>query len=354
MQVIRQRRYDKQDVQLAWRPVEPYCVQEIQYYDLTLHNSGLEGKSDKYFVTHDNSFSLETGIMLQRRKADDTIRETEIPNGTKISPSFIDSDIVASTIPLYELTSIQARYHRIKHLLFDFSLHTPKMEKVRLRGNWINFGVLNMYNCSKLKYLDLSMNYIDQIILPQTDSNDSDNYFTYAYLGHYSNNAPAPRQVINQVCRRAYYSKVSDAAYSAVETKRLNTQTSTGTLYYDNVNYHKLLIDKGWSVEHISTEESVSFTSSNAGDATLDFMTSYHDWDLVIPAEATWLTADKGSGLPSNDVQTITLSATQNTTGSQRSTTIKLRKIKNANTTSNSNEIGTEFHYAAEITVTQP
>lgn len=342
----------------------------IPYYPITNHWAGSNGKSDRYTTNPTADFTEPYGVLLQKTESDGTIRETGIANGTKIT-NFLEGDKIHSTIPHSQIRALAIRYHNINGFEVDLNTAMPNLDKIRMRGNWTSLGHWDLSNLTKLNYFDISMCFIHTLQLPPTDENDTENYFTYAYLGHYERsdnayqvqrprpaeyeNEAAPRQVVNVLMRRAFYSNVPDATASAVETKHFNSQTSTGTLYFDGVNYHKLLIDKGWDIKHISTEEEVNFSSNAAGTATLDFMTSHHNWDLVIPTDVTWLTADKSAGSYSLDVQTITLSATANTTGAPRTATIYLRKIKEyPRTTGNSWEDGTEFHYRASITVTQP
>lgn len=342
----------------------------IPYYPVTIHWAGGNGKGDRYTTNPTAAFTESYGVMLKRTESDGTVRETDIPNNTKIT-NFLEDDVIHSTIPANQIRALAIRYHNVDRFAVDINTSMPNLDKIRMRGNWSSLGDWDLSNLTKLNYFDISMCFINTLQLPPTDENDTDNYFTYAYLGHYERsdnayqvqrprpaeyeNEAAPRQVVNTLMRRAFYSNVSDATPAAIETKHFNSQTSTGTLYYDGVNYHKLLIDKGWDIKHISTEETVDFGSSSVGTATLDFMTSHHNWDLVIPTGVDWLTADKSEGLYSNDVQTITFTATENTTGAQRSTEIYLRKIKEyPRTTGNAHEDGTEFHYRAVIIVTQP
>lgn len=479
----------------------------LTFYPLTQHSEGESGKTgNRYDLSVIDGYTPPDGVLLERKQADGTIRETGFADNVYITPSFLEGDTVASTVPLDKIKTFSGRYHNIKSLLFTPSADAPNLEYLKLRGNWANLGNLDLTNNTKLYYLDISKNYIDSISLPVTDANDTNNYFTFAYLGDYTNNAPAPRQVVNTLMRRAFYSNVSDATTTGVETKRFNSASSVGSLYYDSVNYHKLLIDKGWSIEHISTVESVTFpstvivhttteTASNistgitmdgnggvtgtgsydlavdlpidthialkedyykssssdypsgsfefkypdgyvkvkftisaangAGDlyvdgvlvndnfttyanysrkdyvwdimkdgkvlgqtvdqpititrtrtrdydviesglkyynnysfeaqATLDFMTSHHNWELEIPSGISWLSTDNLSGVASNVVQSINLTAQPNDTGASRSTPVYLKKIKEyPRTTSNAAEDGTEYHYKATINITQP
>lgn len=348
MQVIKQRYWMNPNVTLSWRAIDPYCIQDVPYYKLTEHRAGHSGKTgNRYEVWYTSGGAPEAGVLLERRKVDDTVRETSLSNNQYISPNFLEDDTVASTIPLNKLRIFKARYHNIDRLLFTPSIHAPNLEYIKLRGNYTALGDFDLTNNRKLNYLDISMCSITSIALPVTGPSDTDNYFTFAYLGHYEYSMFAPRQVVNALMRRAFYSKVSDAQAWAVETKRFNSEACTGSLYYDGVNYHKLLTDKGWRIEHISTEEVVNFSSTASETKGLDLMTTKHNWQLVIPAEGSWLTADVYDGGPLNTVQTTNLTATVNNTGAPRSVVVALRKLK-------VDEPTFEFHYSAKITITQP
>lgn len=349
MQVIKQRYWMNPNATLAWRAIGPYCIQDVPYYKLTEHRAGHSGKTgNRYEVYPTSGNTPVAGILLERRKAGDTVRETSRPNNQYITPDFLEDDTVASTIPLNKLRIFKARYHNIDRLLFTPSVHAPNLEYIKLRGNYTTLGNLDLTNNRKLNYLDISINHIDSIALPVTGPSDTDNYFTFAYLGHFEYSMFAPRQVVNALMRRAFYSKVSDATVSGTEIKHFNSDACTGSLYYDGVNYHKLLVDKGWRIDHISTEEDVNFSSSASQTKGLDLMTTKHNWQLVIPAEASsWLSADVYDGGPLNQVQTTNLTATANNTGAPRSVVVALRKLKVDQPTF-------EFHYSAKITITQP
>ena len=345
---------------LGWRPIDPYCVQDIPYYNLTRHYGGQSGNTaNKYTVNPISGYSPEAGILLERREENGTIRETGIPNSTYLSPSFKDNDIVASTIPLNKISTLKARYHMIKEILFVPSLHTPNITNFDLRGNWTELKHLDMTNCRKLQYLVTSMCYIDSIALPSTGPNDNDNYFSWGYLGHYDRSdrrQMPPIQVIDAVTKRAYYSKIADSTTSSTTVKSLADDTGNGHLLVDGINMHEQLVNnKNWVVRHLSVETfNKSFTSSAAGTLTLDFLTSHHNYDVVIE-NAPWLTCSNPTGSYSLRPQTLNFQATENTTGSSRSTVIKLRKIKEyPRTVSRANEHNTEFHHAAYITITQP
>lgn len=134
------------------------------------------------------------------------------------------------------------------------------------------------------------------------------------------------------------------------------TDTGNGTLVINGINMHYDLVNsKNWNVNHLSVEGfSKSFSSSAAGSLSLDFMTSHHNYNIVIE-NATWLTCTNPTGNYSLEVQTLNFTATDNNTGSPRSTVIKFRKIKEyPRTTSQINEDGDEYHHAAWITITQP
>lgn len=352
----------------------------IPYYPITRHWAGHSGKGDTYTVRATAAFTKSYGIMLQRTLADGTIRETDQSNSIKWY-DFYEDDILHSTIPPNQLKKLAIRYHRVKGFAIDLNIEAPNIEYIRMRGNWAELGHWDLSNLRKLNYFDIAMNFIHTLNLPVTGPDDVDNNFYYAYAGFYRSsnnnsnenrprpaeyeNEAAPRQVINTLMRRAYYSNISDTTVfdpSNTEYKNFNTDSNVGTLYYDNINYHNELCKKGWQVKHISTVENVDFSSSNAGTAILEFLTTYHNWDIIIPADADWLTADQYSGLyvqadvngEYNPTQ-VTLSATANTTGAPRSTVIEVRKIKEyPRTTGKEIEDKTEFHYSAKVTITQP
>ena len=345
---------------LGWRPIDPYCVQDIPYYDLTRHYGGQTGKdANKYTVNPIWGYTPPEGVMLQRRKEDDTIRESEIPNSTYLRPSFINNDVVASTLPLNKIRTFKARFHMIKEILFVPSLHTPDITEFDIRGNWTELRHLDMTNCKHLEFLVTSMCYIDSIALPPTGPNDTNNKFSWGYLGHYDvsdRRGMPPIQVVDAVTKRAYYSKLADSTPSSTTVKSLADDTGNGHLLIDGINMHEQLVNnKNWTVRHLSLETfNKSFNSSAAGTLTLDFLTSHHNYNVRIE-NADWLTCSNPTGSYSLRPQTLYFQATANTTGAPRSTVVKIRKIKEyPRTVSRAEDHNDEFHHAAHITITQP
>jgi hypothetical protein len=357
MQVIRQRYYMEDEVQLAWRPIEPYCIQEIQYYDLTRHYAGDDGKGDRFLNYTISGYATPDGIMFQRRKADGTVMQSEIPNNTRITHPFISDDVVGTTVPLNKLRALHARYHKVKELLFNPSVDTPNLEELKLRGNWTSLGDLDMTNCKNLKVFDTSMCYINSLKLPPTGPNDPDNNFIWAYIGHYSDvggrSDMPPVSVVDELTKRAYYSNVSPTAANGTAYKELNSDTGNGHLEIDGVSFHRLLVqDKNWKVRHLSLETFNLSFNGDGGGRTLSFMTSWHDWAISI--DVPWITCNKLSGPASNNVQNVTFTIANNDSGGNREATVKFHKIKRyPKTTSKSWEDGTEFHHAAHLVITQ-
>lgn len=340
---------EPEPIEVAWRPIDPYCITEIQYFDLTVHRAGTAQKNN-YLVRGG------TDTMLQRRKADGAIRETEIPNNTQIQPSFLTGDIVASTVPLNDLTELHLRFHIMENLLFIPSVHTPNLQVVLFRGNWARLGDLDMENCRNISIFDVSQCYINSLKFPLTGPNDMDNYFQWGYLGHYDpghRDQMPPVQVMDEVTKRAYWSKVSPTADNTGTFKKLSTNPGNGNLVIDGIHmHHKLVNEKKWLVMHLSLE-TFEFSADKSGeDRPFDLMTSYHDWELNIGVD--WITSDKYAGEKKNEEQRIMLNIAPNTTGAVRTTVLHFRKIKRYPFSTNKSwEDGTEFHHKAYVTVTQ-
>lgn len=357
MQVIRQRYYKDNPVVLAWRPIDPYCAQVIQYYDLTLHYSGDDGKGDRYLNYTISGYSNPDGILFQRRKADGTIMASEIPNNTRLPHPFITDDIVATTVPLNKLRVLHARYHKVKQLLFNPSTETPNLQEIKLRGNWTVLGDLDMRNCLKLSVLDISMCYINSLKLPATGTSDANNYFKWAYIGHFDDTVGRtdmpPVSVVDEVTKRAYYSKVPESSASSTANKDLSTDPGNGNLYINNIQMHRVLVQqKNWIVKHLSLETFSLNFDSESDKKTFQFMTSHHDWEIVI--DVPWITCSQTSGSWSNSVQSVLFTIAANDSGAFRDAVIKFRKIKRyPKTISKSWEDGTEYHHAAHLNVSQ-
>lgn len=356
MQVIRQRYYMEDTVELAWRPIEPYCVQHIQYYDLTLHRAGDDGKGDRYQNYIASGYTVPDGVMFQRRKADGTITHSELPNNQRIPHPFIENDIVATTVALHKLKFFRARYHRVKQLLFNPSVETPNLEEVLLRGNWTELGDLDMTNCTKLSVFDTSMCYIDSLKLPPTNADDTQNYFRWAYIGHFDvgdRRQMPPVSVVDGLTKRAYYSKMPISALPGTAYKELNSDTGNSHLYINGIAMHRTLVQqKNWKVMHLSLETFALSFNGDGGGRTFEFMTSWHDWNIVI--DAPWITCSKTSGPALNSHQSVVFTIANNDSGVNRSAIVKFRKIKRYPTSvGRSWEDGTEFHHHAELVITQ-
>jgi len=352
---------------LAWRPTDPYCIKTITYYDLTLHRSGEDNKGDTYSVEEINGREPEAGVLLQRRSSTDVIRNDDVSNYTRFF-NFNEDEIVASTVPYSDLRWLQFRYHKVKQLLINLSDKIPGLERLRMRGNWTELGTLDLLNCTKLNYLDTSICYLEDLILPPR-SQDITNNFTYCYIGHYvditgnhDRKISPNKHAIDTLMERAFYSSVATITPNSIEVKHFNTDACEASLIYNGINYHSELVKKGWKIGHISTEPEVNFDSSLADNKILKFLTTWHNWALLIPPDVTWLTSNEYSGpyvQPDENGNSVpievTLTAEPNNTGSSREAIIFLRKRKDfPRTTSNSNEHNDEFWFPATIKITQP
>jgi hypothetical protein len=302
--------------------------------------------------------------MLQRRKADDTIRETEVPNGTKISPSFIDSDIVASTVPLHKLTKLHARYHNIKKLLFTPSIDTPQLKEILLRGNRMVIDHWDFTNCVHIEKIENSMGLLKAISLPPR-SQDEYNFFDFCYIGHFyeiydyrdGNNyeGQSPPEVIDALIERAYFSNISYSSPNNIGTryKQFSTDPNNGHLYHGanrTLPYHKILAqERNWNIKHLSLESFNVELNSNAQTKSFHLYnsTSAHEIDVNLPDNPTWLSLDKNYFYPDvNNIQNLNITVTANDTGAPRSTIIWFRKLKTYDNLH-------EMHYKAKVVVTQ-
>jgi hypothetical protein len=330
------------------------------YYDLTEHWAGADSsKGDKYGVNATNDFD-PNDRMLQRRLSDNTIRETDIPIYTKLTPpNFIDNDIVASTVPLNKITTLSARYHRIDKLLFTPSIDTPNLEWILLRGNQMNIPELDFTNCVNIKGIDTSINQLLSIKLPPR-SEDASNYFQYAYIGHFYGirNVPTienPPEVVDAIVERAYFSNVSlTAPYNTGSRyKDIITDPCNAHLYHGpnkTLPYHVILArDRNWRVNHLSVESFDLNLTSGAQTYPFDLYSSgtHHEIDVQLPDNPSWLSLDKNYFYgDTQNIQTLNITVDVNNTGAPRSTTIRFRKLKTYDNLF-------EMHQAAEVVITQ-
>jgi hypothetical protein len=304
----------------GWRVLDGYCetTDPVTYYAYTTHRSGSQSSSYGTQITAVAGYSGD--YKISRRRANGTTKDAGVTySGSHHYPTYDAGDVIVSSVPYNQIDTIKMQYNLIDKIYASFNQFT-QMTLLNLRRNYMDLGNMDLTQCYKLKYLNITGNIISTLTLPTDYTN---NYFEYAGTGDYSNIAYlTPRQVINEIMRYAYNSKVTGTATSLF--KNLATDADTGTIDYDGVNYHKLLLDKGWTVNHVSTEEEIFFNSSS-GTYNTTIMSSAYDWNTS--SADSWITVNS-SGSKSNNEQTVSFTLSTNSTGSTRSGIIKVHKIK--------------------------
>jgi hypothetical protein len=302
------------------------------YFPITRHRAGSYKVGNSIDIQARSSYSGDT--LLERTESDTTVRETEQALPWVPPSAYLEDDELAVSIPLNEIEQFKVRYNQVKELLVDFSSDLPNVKTIWLRANQINLGTLDLTNCSYLEVLDISDNYISDILLPAASN------INFVYVGGLQmSGIPAPKVI-------------SDLMAHIVSTGVTNGNFSSSACVADgSVTDHETLVSRGWNVSHITVPLQTPLLPSNAGATDIDTHTmqlicSTYGWAVV--SKPSWIvttgTGMNSSGAKSNSIQNFTFGFEPNNTGLIRDGEIHIKKVK---------DDGNEYKGRAVITVTQ-